>query len=342
MSRAKEVGTAVGTLVCALCIGFAMQSTDTASQRYGISAQKNLLKPTEGPINEEMGSLYEDLMDVHDITLTSALPASTQPVAVTAGVVSMNPVSTVAKTLSVAATGLDLEEVIAKSAECKIRAEALPREAAFVQLDLHANCRPNEQVTVHHNGMLFTGDTGSDGSMSVTVPALSKTALFIFAFQDGKGTLATTMVDDIEDYKRVVLQWRGSAGFELHAREFDVENGENGHVWHGANASVSGTANGEGGVLTSLGHRSAKAPHLAQVYSVPTRFSDSLGQIDLSVEAVINQDNCGSSVEAQTLEWDGVSELRTQNLTLEIPTCDSIGEYLVLNNVFEDLKVATK
>ena len=66
------------------------------------------------------------------------------------------------------------------------------------------------------------------------------------------------------------------------------------------------------------------------------------GHIDLSIEAEINTRNCGLEIEAQALELTREDGLRTRNLTLAVPGCDAIGDYLVLNNVFEDMKVAAR
>ena len=50
--------------------------------------------------------------------------------------------------------------------------------AAMVKLKLDAACLPNERLTVHHNGMIFTEATDDKGQLNVTVPALAEEAVF--------------------------------------------------------------------------------------------------------------------------------------------------------------------
>jgi hypothetical protein len=62
----------------------------------------------------------------------------------------------------------------------------------------------------------------------------------------------------------------------------------------------------------------------------------------MSVEAEITATNCGLEIEAQSLELLGDESIKTQNLTLDVPECDAIGGFLVLNNLLADLKIAAK
>ena len=103
----------------------------------------------------------------------------------------------------------------------------------MVNLTLEASCLPRERVTVHHSGMVFSQTTDAAGGLDLTVPALAKDAVFILAFTNGDGAMAQTVVEEVDDYDRMVLQWRGDTGFQIHAREFGAEYGEDGHVWSG-------------------------------------------------------------------------------------------------------------
>ncbi|MEP4196327.1 MAG: hypothetical protein ABJL99_11910 [Aliishimia sp.] len=337
MSRTKEIATAVGALACALGIGFVMQSTETASQRYGTSSERGTVQTPSQPalkpqaqIKIDMSQQQQKIVDVQDVTLTSAL--SSFPV---------HP-----KALpSIFVTAAAAEEVKPEIVEqtCDISAAAAPAIAATVSLVLSAPCHASERVTVHHNGMFFTDQTSPSGSLALTVPGLAKKAVYIFAFSDGKGAIAQTAVSDLETYKRVVLQWRGTAGFELHAREFGAEYGSTGHVWRNAEAmDLDLLTQGKNGYLHSLGRLDIEEPHIAEIYTFPATISGRNGHVDLSIEAEITASNCGLEIEAQTLEFDAVSGLHTQDLTLAMPSCDTIGDYLVLNNVLEDMKVAAR
>ena len=79
---------------------------------------------------------------------------------------------------------------------------------------------------------------------------------------------------------------------------------------------------------------------MAEVYTFPTLTSDSAGRIGLSVEAEVTAANCGRQIAAQTLQLKPGETLRSRDVTLDMPACDANGDFLVLKNLFEDLKVA--
>ena len=88
-----------------------------------------------------------------------------------------------------------------------------------------------------------------------------------------------------------------------------------------------------------LGDENQLAPRLAEVYSVPRLGGSKTGAIDLTVETEVTAINCGRDISAQTLELrDGT--LRTRDLTLAMPDCAATGDFLVLNNLLETLKIA--
>ena len=299
MRRTKEILTAVGTLACAVGIGFVMQSSDTAQQRYGSAEAAH-------PVADN-GALLE----VEGITLTSAaldspiaLPALDNQVIKAAAPQSLPPAPD--------------SHSVAITAACDITAEAEAVAAAMVKLTLDATCLPNERLTVHHNGMIFTEVTDDKGRLNVTVPALS----------------------ELSGFNRIVLQWKGAAGFELHAREFGADYGDAGHVWSGAPRDMTAAVLGEGGFMTRNGDTDTSDPLMAEVYSFPVAAAAQEGDVALSVEAEVSEANCGLEIEAQALELRGSDQVKTQNLTLAVPDCDAVGNFLVLNNLLQDLKVA--
>ncbi|AUQ56066.1 hypothetical protein [Phaeobacter inhibens] len=229
----------------------------------------------------------------------------------------------------------DAQQVLRQKPEtsCEMTAEAVPGPMAEVRLTVLSLCRPGERLTIHHNGMMFSSRLDATGALTVQIPALSSSAVFIVEPKSGRGAVATTSVPDLDLVSRVVLQWAGNSGFELHAREFGAGYGSAGHVWRGADLTA-----GRGSVV-QLGDATQLAPRLAEVYSVPRLGGDQSGAIDLTVEAEVTAINCGRDVSAQTLELrDG--RLRTRDLTLAMPDCAATGDFLVLNNLLETLKIA--
>ncbi len=376
MSRTKEVGTAVGTLACALAIGFAMQNTETASQRYGalenttssqavaaatipapdapktVPMEVHEIVPTSAldkdnmPSEQEQKGLLARLFGTRTTEATDVEPVKTNetpqtPVQSAAATDAVQPIRVVAaeETVQVVETAA----VVEKPAHiCDIVARATPNSNAFVTLSVVAGCDPNTNVTVHHNGMQFTAVTDAVGRFDMNVPALSKSAVFIIEVEPGRGAVAQTTVNDLDSYNRVVVQWQGDSGFELHAREFGADYGTDGHIWHGAGSDTARLETAAGGHLIRLGGDVSSDALMADIYTFPAAMSGRNGHVDLSVEAVVTQANCGQMIEAQTLELRDAGELRTQSVTLAVPACDAIGNFMVLNNLLDDLQVAAR
>ena len=334
MRHMKEIATAAGTLVIAAGIGFVMQSSESAQEHYGKSARPVLIDPPaeSGPVLNSAASA-DILLQVEEVQLTSA--SDNSAVSVPSNVDSVQRVSAPATDLPPAPDNLPLAE------GCEVSAKATPIPGALVNLTMEAPCAPNERLTVHHNGMIFTETTDEAGALFFTVPALTEKAVFIMAFANGDGAVAQTTVSDIAEFDRVVLQWRGEAGFELHAREFGADYGQPGHVWSGSVQNIEGLTTGDNGLTMRLGDILSAEPLMAEVYSFPSGKATRSGLVDLSVEAEVTGKNCGLEIEAQSLEMMAGGQMKAHDLTLSVPDCDAIGSFLVLNNLVSDLKVAS-
>ncbi len=333
---AQKTSFAVGgaTLVCALGIGYIMQ--------YGFALPGAARTATQAPAP----------LEVTAIMPTSSASAVALPAVA----------STLVDTSSLAAPAAEPEvqletvafsddssiDVLAPDPEpdtgfaCDISMSAEPAAGAMVQVSLVAPCLGDERVTLHHQGMIFTDVLGSDGSLAVMVPALAEQALFIADFASGQGATAMTKVTSLPFYDRVAVQWRGAGGLQLHAREFAAEYFSDGHVWAEATGDLTSAARGEGGFLVRLGDSSTPEAHVAEIYSFPSGTSQRIGEILLSVEAEITANNCDQNIEAQTLEVRLQSTLRTRNLSLQMPDCEAVGDFLVLKNLVEDLTIAAR
>ena len=77
-----------------------------------------------------------------------------------------------------------------------------------------------------------------------------------------------------------------------------------------------------------------------EVYSFPESQAHQSGSIELSVEAEVTPENCGTDLNVQLLELRDERALRSRDLMLSFPDCSRTGEFLVLNNLFQNLTIA--
>jgi hypothetical protein len=92
----------------------------------------------------------------------------------------------------------------------------------------------------------------------------------------------------------------------------------------------------QGGYLTVLGDRTAPLPMLAEVYTFPIDLAE---PVDLTIEASVTDATCDRELLGEVLLSEG-GEVTKTDLTMATPTCDAIGDVLVLNNPLPDLKLA--
>lgn len=310
------------TAACALGIGFLMQpSSSQSSATQGAS-------PGGATLAEAVPQLPQDpALTLEKITLTSARDLRASQMEETRN-------SEFSRRAPNSACGM------------QARADAIP--GALVALQVSAPCRGNERVTIHHQGMMITATLDGQGRLDLTVPALASTAVIIVepssavaaadAGAPAGGAVAIAQVPDMGNVDRIVLQWSGNSGFEVHAREFGAQYGEPGHVWHGASAQQDGTQVGQ---VLRLGDHAQLAPRLVEVYSFQRGLSDGSGSIEISVEAEVTEINCGREISAQSLRLSA-GRIQTRDLILDMPDCSATGEFLVLNNLVENLKIAAK
>ncbi|UWQ41412.1 hypothetical protein K3718_18110 [Leisingera aquaemixtae] len=300
MLSKQVVLTSAMTLACALGIGFFMQASSSRWAGEAAAAADPQLPPEPGPAE----------LKIENITLTSrrAEPAlsDAQP----------------------------QSAPLAQPGACNVTAAAKAGPMAMVSLTVSAPCHGGERLTVHHSGMTFTAALDRSGHFAAQVPALTRTAVYIAETASGGGAVAVAEAPDAETVERVVLQWSGSSGLEIHAREFGAGYGSTGHVWHGAASGLSA------GQVIRLGDASLLAPRIAEIYSVPSRQTGRSGTVSVTAEAEVTGQNCGRDISAQALQLSG-GRLSSRDLVIAMPDCDAQGSFLVLNNLVEDLKIAS-
>lgn len=225
--------------------------------------------------------------------------------------------------------------------DCHISMTAEIAEAAFARLTVFAPCHQESPLTIHHQGMMFSARTDPTGTMIVDVPALAEVAVFIAAFPDGEGDVATLVVPQFSQFDRAVLQWQGSAAVMLSAYEFGAPFGSEGHVWRDNMQSTQRAVAGDGGFLVQLGDNRVENALMAEIYTFPS--GDRVdGEVLLSAEVEITQANCGQDLNAQSIQVYPDGETLALDLSLVMPSCDAVGDVLFLQNMFEDLTLASR
>lgn len=339
----KRIVMAGGVLATAGAIGFVMQNGESAKARYASASVPDISGTASDPL------------EVKEITLTSAVSEENIAIEPKTDGISNDAVSEAIEApeadepmvqVNTAALGdialpePEKGELAAPKSLCSIDMTAVASAAAMVDISLSANCYPNERVTFHHNGMMFTEATDKDGMLNVSVPALAENAVFIVAFANGEGALADTKVPSLASFDRLVVQSKASSELHINAFEYGAGFRDEGHVAADSNRTKADAAEGIGGFVTRLGDDKQGEALVAEIYTFPTATAQRDGDVHVSVDAEVTTANCGLRVEAQTLEVRRAGSMKVQDLTLPIPSCDAVGDFLVLQNLLQDLKVA--
>lgn len=224
---------------------------------------------------------------------------------------------------------------------CAVDLTAELRPASIAHLAVTAPCRAGERVTVRHAGLLFSGQIDALGAFAAEVPALLADAAFSVTFPDGRVARTALAVPGAEAIDRVALQFNGPTGLQIHALEFGADYGDPGHVWAEAARDWASAMTMRGGFLTRLGDASLSDAFLAEVYTFPAEVTGRDGVVRLSVEAEVTPENCGRDIAGQTIQAQPDGSLRPVSLTLSMPGCEAVGEFLVLKNLLRDLKIAS-
>lgn len=234
----------------------------------------------------------------------------------------------------------DSQTYSAYGVPCSMVLTTTASAAAMISIELSASCEPNQQFVLQQGDLKITGKTSVVGLASIQMPALSQNPKVSVVFDDGQAASSEVEVLDFSDYDRVALQSSGRSGLSIHALEFGADYGQAGHVWKEAPRTIEHAQSAFGGFMTRLDLvDSADALH-AEIYSFPSGTARRDGAIRLSVEAEITAFNCGTKVSAQTLQPKALTGVEVVDLILLMPECDAVGDFLVLNNLLRDLKIA--
>lgn len=208
----------------------------------------------------------------------------------------------------------------------------IAQPGAMLDLGLLATCRPDQRVLIRHGGLVVTGRTSLAGTLIASVPALISPAEVTLAFADGTEVTQTVTVPDLTEFDRFGVQWMEGDAFQLHA--FAPATGSD--VFGDTTPRPGAT----GGFLTRLGDATAPRPLLAEVYTFPAGQPALSGQVELNIESAVTATTCGREILGETLQLSG-GRLTLRDLTIEMPGCEAVGEYVVLPNPVAPEKLAS-
>ena len=209
---------------------------------------------------------------------------------------------------------------------------ALP--GAMLGLSLTVPCHAGERVVLRHAGLAVTGKMDAAGGLQVRLPALDSAGAVAVEFADGTEAQGAAGVPELTGMRRLAVQWQAGDAFALHGLEGGAELEEAGDISADHPGPQDGAA--KSGWLVSLGDASVEAPLLAQVYTYPAEFAL---QTDVAILAPVGPETCGHDMLGQTLT-SAAGAVRVTDLTLSMPACDGKTGYLVLKNLFPDMKIA--
>jgi hypothetical protein len=207
-----------------------------------------------------------------------------------------------------------------------------------VFLSLEAPCNSGETVQFDHAGLKFSEQLDTQGGLVVLVPAMTESANFSVTFDDGRHKIVSATVPDLADFERLALVWQGGTGLQLHALENGAFYGDAGHVWAESPSLPANAVSGQGGFVSVLG--GSASGYAADVYTFPLSLMREGASPEVSIEAQVAETTCGTEIEGTILHANPGSAPDVSDLAMSVPGCDAVGEYLVLKNLPQHLRIA--
>ena len=213
---------------------------------------------------------------------------------------------------------------------CRATLDVLPGANGMLDLTLLSPCQPSTRVVLRHGGLAVTGRTSTGGALFSALPAMEPLGEVSAMFPDGTVVRAASPVD-LTGVQRFAVQWMADDRFALNAYQGGARFGDPGHV----NAGAMGLAEGANGWLMPLGDTSVDLPMLAEVYTWPAKSAN----VAIDLEAQVTEATCNRELLGETLESRAGVVVRS-DITLAMPDCAGVGDFLVLNNLLAGMTTA--
>lgn len=223
-------------------------------------------------------------------------------------------------------------------AGCPLDVAGAARPGALLEINVTAPCNSGEAVSFQHAGLAFSEQLGPDGTLALEVPAMTGAARVAVSFADGTERDIEVTIPDFDTIDRIAVVWQGPTGLQLHAFEGGANYDEIGHVWADTPGTPDAATSGSGGFLSMLG--SSAGGFAADVYSYPASLTNAGVNPEVSIEAQVMENTCGGEIEGWILRSNPAGAPHAEPLTIKVPGCEAIGEFLVLKNLPVELTLA--
>ena len=221
-------------------------------------------------------------------------------------------------------------EPLVAVASCPLDLALDAQPAAMIGVVVLAPCHAQERVVLRHAGLAVTAKLGADGTLMTSLPALVPDATVEVMFADGTTVEGALNLPEAASLRRFGVQWQGAEAFVVHGFQDGADYGQPGDI------SPTNPGRSEAGSLAVLGDSTVEVPLLAQIYTFPAATG---AGADVVIEAVVTQATCGHDLIAETIA-SGAGRVEITDLTLAMPDCSGVGDFLVLKNLASDMKIA--
>lgn len=329
MSRLKTIKTIASTLTVALSIGFVAQYGETTPDMAGAGVLETYNKPPQS-LMLSTNAEGEAVFGVPNIVTT--------PLDHTANAKRVVAVDSVYTEFDAP----QFQSIMATPTPgCETVLDTRRETAALVTLSIASPCLTNESFVVSHSGLRVSATTDRSGNAQVLMPALVPNAEFEVTFDNILKASSEVFVPELRRYDRAVLQWSTTDNMRLHALENGAQIGDPGHVWSASFHTAEDTRDGKNGFVLYLGDAKAEIPFQAEVYTFPEGQMNRNRGVDLRVGVNVTAANCGREIDAGTIQTNSGQTLVVNEITLQMPACDQVGEVTLIQNKFTNLAVVS-
>jgi hypothetical protein len=213
---------------------------------------------------------------------------------------------------------------------CHVTLDVLPGANGMLDLTLLSPCQPSTRVVLRHGGLAVTGKTSTGGALFTALPAMEATGEVSAMFPDGTVVHGASPVD-LTGVQRFAVQWMADDRFALNAYQGGAAFGTPGHV----RVAAPGQPDSSTGWLTPLGDTTVDLPMMAEVYTWPAQPTE----VAIDLEAAVTEATCNRELLAEALE-SRAGVVTSSDITLAMPDCTAVGDFLVLNNLSAGMKTA--